>query len=108
MRLINLTEKEVKATLFALRGDLETVQADPTEFGDDAEAIQSAINKVSFGAGHTFERQAEPCPVCEMAVNVGLMSKEDKVMITTTSTGLFAGAIAVHGKCEDKFKKMKL
>lgn len=54
------------------------------------------------------DREAIPCPVCEMFVNIGIGSPEDKVMITTDAAGNFAGAYAVHGKCVDEFKAMQL
>lgn len=54
------------------------------------------------------ERIPIPCPVCEMFVNVGLMSKNDKIMVTVDAVGNFAGAYAVHDQCVEKFKELKL
>lgn len=100
-----LTEKERDAALFALRSDYETIINDLESFSGDETAVASAIGKLERTRGQeSDERTAEPCPVCEMFVNIGLGSPDDKVMVTTDAKGNFAGAVAVHGKCEKEFK----
>jgi hypothetical protein len=104
-----LTEKERDVALFALRSDHETIVNNLDDHGDDERAVASAIGKLERTRGQeSDERTAEPCPVCEMYVNIGLGSKDDKVMVTTDPKGNFAGAVAVHGKCEQEFKKRGL
>lgn len=44
--MFDLTTEELKATIFALRGDLETVNNYPENFPGEAEVIESALKKL--------------------------------------------------------------
>lgn len=46
MTTINFTEKELKAVIFALRNDLETVLNSPDDFPGEERALETALHKL--------------------------------------------------------------